>query len=208
MKKLIIGTALTIAASTAMAQEAKPINLGYNVMEIARTSNAETRTRLITNADVTLGKINLGYHGLNEMNDGESGTYFGRHALMLSEKDSPVKALAVIKTTNGGTLDTKLGMRDKSIVKKLGGYGFIDATADEHALNITAFYGREIGGVQFELMHAIEESFRNKQGKRASNYSEIQVNRFITKNAAIFARAELNYQGDNKYLVGGIIKLN
>jgi hypothetical protein len=208
MKKLIIGTVIGLAASPAAAQEAKPINLGYNVMEIARASNAETRTRLITNADVTLGKVNIGYHGLNEMNDGESGTYFGRHALMLSESGSPVKALAVVKTVDSGTIDTKLGVRDKSIVKKLGGYGFIDATTDEHALNITAFYGKEIGGVQFELMHAIEESFRNKPGKRAQNYTELQVNRYITRNAAIFGRAELSYNGNSTVMVGGLLKLN
>ncbi len=172
------------------------LNLGYNAVEAAVTSNEDVRTRLLTNADLNLGQVQIGYHALNEMNNFNGDTYFGRNAFTAGEKSKPVKFVSVVKTNGKGIIDAKAGLR---VAKMPGGYGYVDLTFDTNSTNMTLFYGRPFGKNSFELVQTAEFGT-----EKPSYYTEPQVNFSLGKHLAVFGRAEIpGFRLDNaKYLAG------
>ncbi|MBI4162780.1 MAG: hypothetical protein HY513_03785 [Candidatus Aenigmarchaeota archaeon] len=171
------------------------LNLGYNAVEAAFTSQGTERTRLLTNADIGKG-LQFGYHGLNETDNFNDGRYFGRHAITAGEKGGPVKFVSVIKTNGKGMIDAKSGLR---VAKMPHGYGYADLTFDTHSTNMTLFYGLPFGKNSFELVQNAE--FGNE---KPSYYTEPQVNFSLGKHLAVFGRAEISGLriDDAKYLAG------
>ena len=206
--KKMIASAVVIAAlygAFVKAEEQKKaeINLRYNALETLVTEDGDVRYRLLSNVDFNIDDFRVGYSGLNEANNLDEDTYFGRHALLLSKEDSGTSLAAVIKTTKDGAIDKKIGIRNTSLVNKLGGYGRIDAVADGDAANLTAFYGRPFGrGFSAELYHSLEIPFEGKPG----HYTEVQVNKDISAWLSLVGRVEIRNFRDTAFMGGIAIK--
>lgn len=210
-KALLAGTlAWGLYASPVRAEEPK-VNFGYNALETAvvteRTPEGDrpVRNRLLSDVSLDIGDFTLGYQGLNEFNNWDSDTYFGRNRFMLGKNDLPLKLLVDTKANSEEIFDTKFGVRYTDLVKKLGGYGYTDVSANQDALNLTMFYGRPLGkGFSAEILQ--DCTFSN--GEKPAYFTELQLNKNITENLSLFGRAEIpNFDKDlATYLVGVSIK--
>ena len=204
IKKSITGAALvaTLYTAPAIAKEKPKLNLGFNALETALTQIGDVRSRLYTNLSLTIGDAYLGFHGMNETNNLFKGYYFGRQTLIAGKKDSGTKGIVVIKIDKQGIFDKKIGIRNTSLVEKLGGYGFIDLTADKDSANITAFYGKPIAkGTTFEILQAAELPFKGKPGY----YTEALINKDVYKKLYAFCRAEMiDFDPEKVTIMGGL----
>lgn len=203
IKKVITyATVIATLYSGAIAQEKnKTINFGYNALETALTKDKDVRNRFLSNLDAKLGDLKVGYWGLNEVNNTDKNTYFGRNVFMIGNKNLNTQGVAVIKADKEGIFDTKLGIRNSSLVEKLRGYGFVDITTNRDAANITGFYGKELPkGISLELYQDIEIPFKDK----LFPYIELQINKYLGKNLSAFGRAEIaDFDvGKSTYMVG------
>jgi len=207
---LLAGTLALGLASPVRAEEPK-VNFGYNALETAvvteRTPEGDrsVRNRLLSNVALDIGDFSLGYQGLNEMNNWYSDTYFGRNRFMFGKTDLPLKFLVDTKANSEGIFDTKFGVRYTDLVKKLGGYGYTDVSANQDALNLTMFYGRPLGkGFSAEISQ--DCTLTNEE--KPAHFTELQLNKSITENLSLFGRAEIqNFDEDSAtYLVGASIQ--
>ncbi|MBD3354370.1 hypothetical protein GF361_00115 [Candidatus Woesearchaeota archaeon] len=212
IKNAILGATLALGlyAGTVKAEEPK-FNLGYNALETAvdteRTSEGERtiRNRLFTNVSLDIKELEIGYQGLNEVNDWDSDSYFGRNRFMFGKVDSPLKLLIDTKANKKEIFDTKVGARYSGLMQKLGGYGNIDMSLDDEALNLNLFYGKPLGkGFSVEFSQDITKPY----GEDASYYTELQLNKSLTDRISLFGRLEMaEFDNDKKkYLVGLSIK--
>jgi hypothetical protein len=185
-----IGTLITAAAVAPAAAQTEPvpekqenrIELLYNALEIGPNQDGSIRARLWTMNDLYANGTVIGIDAFNETNDFEKKTLFGRQALSIGKADSKWRAIAWTKTTNEGSIDTKFGIRNYGIPELLGCYGFIEATANNDAGNLTAFFGKQFNKTWTgEFFHEIDGS---------DNYTELQVNKDLGEHLRAFARAE------------------
>ncbi len=197
-------TALVFGAGNASAEEQK-VNWGFNALETAITNDENVRTRALTNVDALLGdSFEIGYHGLNEVENLEGDSYFGIHDFTIGMKDWPVDGVLNVKTDSFGIFDRKVGLRNESLMEMLGGYGYLEALADQDSANLTVFYGKPFeNGLSLELYHSMDFT---QDGN--FNYSEVQLNKDLTKNWSLFGRIELpDFDFDGaRYLVGITLK--
>lgn len=199
-KMSIVALATSLYAPISQAQTIE-INPGYNALEVAVTADQDLRTRLLTNVDIEIDNVTMGYHGLNEMSNLDIDTYFGKHVFTAGAKDYGTKLAGIFKTVNGDIIDEKIGLRNTDFVAKLGGYGSIDAVIDNNSANLTAFFGESLGnGLSAELYLATEIPFNAK----ATSYTEIQLYKALGDNFSVFARGEFNQLSidDATYIVG------
>ena len=194
-------------AAQAPAQT-KPVELGYNALEVLGTTQGDARVRGLTNVDFSLGEIKPGFHGLNELTfkQGERtlDTYFGRNVLTLGIGDSKIVPAAVLKIDKTGVFDAKYGIRNTTLPEALGGYGFLDIVFNKDGANATAFYGKEAGRFTIEALESLETPYK---GRRAF-YSEIQPYLKLGRGYSLTARAEVDGKDFRKgrYLFGGVKK--
>ena len=213
MKKAIKKLAEVGLAIIALAQpinaEQNRIDLGYNALETAvqasEGQDSQLRNRLLTNVEYNLGDAVIGYHGLNEVNNADSNTYFGRNVVTAGKKDVPTRFAAVTKANSNGIFDTKVGIRDTRIQDVLGGYGFTDITANGDAVGIDVLFGKPLPhGFSFEVYQSTTLPFEGEK----NHYTELQLNKNLNDRFSIFGRSEIpNFNKNNaNYLVGGTIK--
>jgi|SRR3989344_1546110 len=205
-----IGGALALSLSACVAGTGDSrINLGYNALETSVVTernpegNRSVRNRLLSNVSLGLGDLEASYHGLNEVNDWNSDSYFGRNRVMLGRKDFPLKLLIDTKADENSIFDTKYGVRYTGLMEKLGGYGQIDIGANDEAINLNIFYGLPLGkGFSIELLQDTTIQFNGNA--RPFNYTELQLNNSITERLSLFVRAEIpNFDEDlATYLLG------
>ena len=212
IKKIIVGAALFASLySPTFAQSNKPtVNLGYNAIENALTYNRAVeptlRTRALLGADVSLNPVKIGYSGLHEINSFDLDTYYSRNNFNLGKTSSKNSLCAVVKIAGSEIADVKYGFRNTDLLNSLGAdYGWIDATIDKEAGNITFFAGKTINEKSsIELYNSLEMEFKGK----FSNYSELQFNHELSKNISTFLRAEFSNGNlkEGTYLVGLTLK--
>lgn len=213
IKNTLLGAvfALGLYASPAKAEESR-VHFGYNALETAVITeytpdvNRPVRNRLITNISLDAGNLEISYHGLNEMNNYNSDTYFGRNRLMIGKKDSLLRLLIDTKANENEIFDTKVGARYTGLMKKIGYYGEIDLSANEDALNLRIFYGKMLGkGFSMELLQDTTFLYDSKP----NHYTELQLNKSLSDRLSLFGRAEFwDFDKDKtNYLIGAIINL-
>jgi len=215
MVMVSIGTALfgtgcvsTPGLSEELQYKTIDIDLGYNALETAATNDGNIRNRLYHDFVLKAGPVKAESWGLNEVDNGDIDTYFGRNVLTLGPRDWNTSLATVLKTDSDGVFDTKVGIRDKVLVDILGGYGYIDLTADDEAANLTLFYGRGLGkGFSAEMFQIMEYPFQGHVSdvKDLKPYTELQLNKSLGKHVSLFGRAEIaNFRFDRttRYMVG------
>jgi|SRR3989338_10632070 len=208
-KKLIGALVLAscLSGKTAMAQSAgaQRINLGYNAVEVSGQDTKDFRARAYADIGLSMSGVQIGYHGLNEMNNLDPGTFFGKEVFTLGKAGASSQAVAVMKLDSKGIIDVKYGVRNTGLPKKLSGYGYLDIAASGNSAGAIIFYGRGIGkGVSVETLQDMKFPFTG----RPSVYSELQLNREIGRRGFLFGRAEVDNFNMRKgrYLVGIGIK--
>lgn len=187
----------TPSASITKADE-KALSLGYNAVEAA-ISDKDVRTRLFT--DVAVGKgVQLGYSGLNEANKLDPQTYFGKHVITVGGKEWKTRPEVVVKTDAHGVISAQAGVKNTSIPKFLGGYGWAEANAGNDAGTVAMFYGKTLGRLGIELMHSATFPYDEKP----KHYTELQPYVSVGKGYFGFARAEVDdgKLGDGAYMLG------
>ena len=130
-------------AQTCSTQEkAHTLNFGYNAIESA-VGDKGLRTRLFT--DVAAGKnFQLRYNGLNEVTSFDPQTYFAKHVFTAGGKKWTTKPEIVLKTDAHGLKSAQAGIKNTSIPKALGGYGWAEANVGKYAGTSARFYGKAI----------------------------------------------------------------
>ncbi|MFH1445626.1 MAG: hypothetical protein ABIF08_04045 [Nanoarchaeota archaeon] len=196
-------TALGLATSKpafASDNESK-IELGYNALETG-VSEDYARNRLFTNATVEINGWEVGFQGLNEINDLDFDTYFGRNRLYLGPEDSENYLLIDTIANSGGIIDTRYGIRNMSLMRYLGGYGYVDMETNKDLVGINAFYGKPVKEGSLEILQSVNFPFQ----ARPNYYTELQFNRAIDGNPDYngFFRIEMsNFDvKDSTYLIG------
>lgn len=177
------------------------VKVGYNALETAAANEAKVRNRLLTGIGIVAKGVDMEYSALNEVTNGTSETYYGRNVISIGKTGSGMSACAVM-TVIDGVLDTKGGVRNTSLATMLGSYGFLDVTANRDALEAAIFFGRPIAkSVTLELYLATEALFQG----HATYYTELQLNKEILTNLAVFGRMEINDFDKNKTVaLGGV----
>ena len=199
LRRLAAGAALLTCLALPLRGNSAELSFGYNVVENAVLDSGDLRTRMINNIDLIEGDFRFGYHGLNEVNNFDAKTYFGRNRLMIGKKDADTSALIDMRSDVNGVFDTKFGMRNTGLIKKSGGYGFVDVSVNSKAGNVNLFYGRSLGhGLSLEYLQSSDFAFKGKP----SYYRELQMNKDVGKGRAVFARAEMAEHCETKYMFG------
>jgi|GEM_PF-3512243 len=179
----------------------------YNVMETAATDKGDIRTRLFTGFNVNLGPVYIGHHGLNQMNNLEGKTYYGRNTFYLGAQGFDHATLAVVMESNkNGIVDTKFGIRNLSLMKLVADYGWMDVVANKDSLVVQSFCGKSLGkGFGAEWVQ--KETFG--KGAPAKHYTELQVFKKVADYLKVFVRAEVpNFETSKAtYLAGTIWSL-
>lgn len=208
MKKLALcGLAALALVKAAPGQEKPKVEseLGYTALESGVTDKLAWRNRGYIAGSFRWGTAELEYRGFHELDDLDPKTYFGRSAFTVADTSWTTKPAAVIKTTSQGVLDAKAGIRDTAIPAALGCYGFVDFTANKDGLNIHSFLGRELGkGFSLETTQSASAT----KGTKPSVYSELQLNKGLSKHTGVYLRAESqNFSPrTSTYLLGLTIK--
>lgn len=181
--KRIKRMAAALALATLVTGAAKAeTQRGYNAIEAAVTQDGKARARVLTHLDFAFDQYTLGYHALNEAED---DTYFGRHTFVAGP-NGETKPAIVLKVSEDGLFDTKVGIRNTGLPKRLGLYGNVDATLDDKAGNLSAFLGKPFGKYSIEGLQEMEIPYNGKPRW----FTEVQLNRSIHKDAAVFLRVE------------------
>ena len=185
----------------------------YNAFETAVTNPTrrdndakDIINRLFVNFIAKGDNLEMGYSAKNIFKNFDTDTYFGRHALFVGKKGTDTYLCGVIKAGNSGLLDAKIGVRNTSLIEKLGGKGFIDATAEQDSANLVVLYNLNLGkGYLFQVCQASEYPFKGL----SKQITELQLSKDIVKGGlAAFARAEtIDFDEANaKYTIGFLIK--
>ncbi len=211
LKNSLVAGALALGSCISQPLDVKPkVSLGYNALETAVVAerspegNRPVRNRLLSNVSLGLGDLEISYQGLNEVNDWNSDTYFGRNRFIVGNKDSPLKFLVDTRAVKDDVFDKKIGVRHTKLMSQLGGYGFVDLSTDKDSLNLALFYGKPLcGGLSLEVLQ--DTTFRRDQ--EPSYYTELQLNQSLTDKLSLFVRAEIpNFDEDlATYLLGASI---
>lgn len=182
---------------------AGPLNWGYNTAELGLTDEGVVRARAINNVKLDVGAgYSLGFHGLNQIEDGDTDTYNGVNRLHFGENDADNRALLRVKTNKDGAVSTRAGARNTRIPKLFRCGGYVDGTTDKDGANVTAFLTRRLGeDYSASFMHSLDLSY---DGSRPKTFAEIQLERAIFRKWKLFGRAEVADRKirDAKYLAG------
>ncbi|HLC96430.1 MAG TPA: hypothetical protein VJH97_03855 [Candidatus Nanoarchaeia archaeon] len=202
LKKMVMGAVLlgALYAKPSPAQK-NVVNLdaGYNALEALITQNKDIRTRAWVDVGLSVYDVRLGYHGMHEADNLDDNTYFGKHMVTLGKKGAGTSFVGIVKATKDGSIDEKVGLRNTSLVKSMSGYGRIDATANDDAASVLVFYGRPVGkGLTVELTHEATQPYHD----RMSHYTELQLNKDITKWLSAVGRIEIYDFKDTKVMAG------
>lgn len=204
MKKALAIMALTTAlCAGAVKAKANDVDVvkGYNAIEVAAdVQTGDSRVRTLNNVDVVIDGTVIGYSGLTEIYNNDATSVFSYNKIKLADKDAENQLVIALKADKDGIFDEKVGVRLKGACKSIGmDYGQLDVLVNKDAAQADLFCGKGIGkGASLELYHSIQ----NKFGKKASNYSELQLNKDIAKDTALFARMEASNFVKPTYLVG------
>ncbi len=207
---LATGLTLGIYCYNAKAEEGLKIHWGYNALENAATIDTSQeknpmRNRLITNVNLNLEGFEVGFNGSNDINDLNRKTYLGSNRFLISRENSKTNLLVKTSENKEGVVDTKIGLRNTSLMERLKGYGYLEGSVDEESANISLFYGKPFGkGFSFEFFQSADF-----QQDKPIWYNEIQINKILTNSLTLFGRAEITDFDKDKatYLLGITVKL-
>lgn len=197
--KLLSGTP---AFAREPIKEEPKVSFGYNALETGFLDKEGVRSRAINNVSLNLENVQFSYHGLNQVNNGDTDTYFGRHRIMFGKKDANIKGLVDIRTNSKKVINTRYGIRNTTLVKLLfGDYGQIDVTTNKKAANINLFYGKKLGkGFLFELVQSTDFPFKGKP----KPYTELMLIKDIKDNFSLYVRAEIpKFDIDKRKVIAG-----
>ncbi|MBS3056415.1 MAG: hypothetical protein J4473_03200 [Candidatus Aenigmarchaeota archaeon] len=204
IRNTFLGTALSLSlyASHAKADE---LVMDYNALETAVTTDGHIRNRVLTNLSLETGNMEIGYSGLNEVNNLNIETYFGRNCLTIGQNGQKTRLLIETRADKHGVFDTKAGIRNTGMVESIGCYGYLDTTANNRSAKVTLFCGKPVGkGISAEIFQSSEFSQHN----HPVYYTELQLNHAISGRVDLFCRAEIPDFNANEavYLFGITIK--
>lgn len=194
IEKIIVGA--TALASMYMpikgvSQEVKDylpqieVGVGFASLEGALTDGESERLRLVENLTFSVGPAELGYSSLHET---DGNWYFSRNVPSLGIKGKGTSLCAVVKADKRGVFDTKLGVRNTSLPGKIADYGWMTLSGNKKAGELVFFLGEDLGkGFSGEVFNATNVGYKED----FSNYTEIQINKQITKHINGFGRVEL-----------------
>lgn len=179
-----------LACGTAKAEEAKifDFDLGPHFVEASVNTDGNLENRLILNDDIIIGDtVDMGYHGLNIVNDLDMDTYFGNHkfTLGLQALGGHAKLNYNVKTDKEGVIAQRFGVRNYTIPGMLGGYGFIDLLGNKDGIGLDIFYGKPLGkGFTLEIANLMNKPFDGA----ITNYTELALKKQICKDVDGFLR--------------------
>jgi hypothetical protein len=180
-------------------QKIKTIEPKYNTIEAAVTGKGDVRTRAINNFNINLGNFQSWYHGLNEVDNLDKKTYFGRNWLALGTKKD--KAMIDTRSVYGAPFfDVKYGVTTSRLNELTNTYGFTNITANKKNIEVFVFMGKELGNWTLESLADLQFNKEN-----AKLYLENQVYRDISDDGKLkaFLRTEsYNNFKQNKIMVG------
>lgn len=203
IKKMVAGAVLYAAmvAGCAFAPKA-----GFNQIQVGLTPEQSRIERMLLNDDIVVNdRFEVGYHGLNEVVDEDTNTYFGDHRITAGLKGVGTKALIQMATNSEGVINKKIGIRNYDLCELMKGYGHVDlAFGEDGAINLAVFYGKPFGkGNSVELFHAMEIP---KEGD-VSHLTELQLNKELGKGFSAFLRGQyIGFELDGALYILGVGK--
>ena len=126
----------------------------------------------------------LAVSGINEINNSDDTTYFGRDVLELG---TPDVAPCVIARSSYNQVLRMVGIRNRSLAKIIGDGGWIDAAAGKDETEFALFFGKNYGPIHPGVFHSMLAPYRGKP----INYSELQIKADLTENINLVARMEI-----------------
>ena len=181
------------------------LRLGNNALETAITDKNDIRSRLFTNVGVDYQGVLFDFHGMNQINNMNDHTYFGRNVFGIGPSAWSTEAIAALKFNNEKVLDSKYGFRNTCLPAKIADYGWVDVTADTKAGNFQTFLGWKLGErTTLEALQSFEKPYEGKTSK----YTELQLNYRLFDHVEVFGRIETNNFDFNQatHLVGITLK--
>ena len=181
------------------------INLDYATVRTAVTNEKDLRTEMYPGISANLGELKLAYNG-NQRATGNTDSHFSRNVVTLGLKDWKIEPCYMGTDSFDGETSTRyngVGIKDTSLVKALGGNGWLTLTANRETSEIAAFYE-----IPFDIGSAsIFQSFKLPLDGESSKskYTELQLNKTLSDNTCIFIRAELpgsKFDSNTTYMIG------
>lgn len=174
--------------------------INFASLEAGLTHKVDPRIRGIVNSSITYKNVELGYWGLHET-DGKNW-YFSRSVPTIGKKDAKTKSCAVLKTDQKGIFDIKYGIRNTSLPSRIADYGWTTLSGNKEGAELAFFLGKDLGnGFSTELFNTTNIKYDGN----VNNYSELQINKKITKHINCYGRFELgigNGIPNKSYLLG------
>lgn len=194
-------TVLSSILSLSTPIHAEEIKKGPEV-KVGYTAFETGPNRLLTNVDIG-DKLTIGHHGIDESPNFTRGMYYGRHAFDVSI-GSELRPAALVVTGPDGFSCTGFGVRNETLLEKLGGYGFLEGFLSPSGIaDLTIFYGISFDRSSLECY---QETIVGG-GTKPAHHSEVQGNLPLGGNYFAFGRMEWNNFKDPKLLGGLSIKL-
>jgi len=205
-KTMLAGALLAIteyvgAQTQDTEKDSVQFNTEFNTLETAVTNQDDlVRTRMINAPSVDYKGVHVGFHGLNEINNANPDTYFGRNRLLVGKTEGKNYFIVDAITTKDGLVDTKVGVRNTSIAETIGVYGFLDAETNLDGMSILGFYGRSIGECfSVEGLYVINKEYDGE----FNQFLEVQGNYKIGNHLSAFGRME-TYNFESPVLMFGL----
>lgn len=180
------------------------INLDYATVRTAVTNEKDLRTELYPGISANLGELKLSYNG-NQRATGSTDSHFSRNIVTLCPKDWKIEPCYMGTDSFDGETSTRyngIGIKDASLVKALGGNGWLTLTANHETSELAAFYEKAFGIGSASIFQSFKIPL---DGDRISKYTELQLNKTLSDNTCIFIRAELpgsKFDSNTTYMIG------
>lgn len=194
------GIGLAVLGSTYCgAQEIEPI---FNSLEVAITTDNGIRVRATDKIAFSTDKYQFTYHGLNETNS--FNDYCGRNRLIAGKKGTDNQFIVDVTANQDRVKGIKAGIRNTSIPKKIGCYGFIDAEfgiandgAHKPSASLVVGLGKDLAE-----KWAAEATFLANIEKKPRWYVEARVYRRIGSHIGVFGGIDAVVGQKPTYMAG------
>ena len=117
-------------------------------------------SRALNNIAQEVGGYEVGYHGANQLNGTDAGTYSGAHRFWARRKGGKVRLLVRTITAGDGSERTMGGVR---LPQLWGDAGYTDVSTDGKGGNITIFTVTKVGDNKaVEFLHSQNRAYDGK----------------------------------------------